>query len=341
MNGIERIKAAISFQKQDHVPVMPQVFGHAAILSAVTLDDYIRDGDLLARCQLNAQEFYGYDAVFALMDVYVESEAMGSVLVYQADRYPTVKAYAADVSGLNNLTVPDPYRDGRMPELIKAAAYLRREVGNNVLVVGCVLGPMTLAVQLLGMEKAIYLAIDEPEQFTRLLDFATSVIIRFGSAQLEAGVHLPVVFDPASSPDVIPPQFFREFILPRLKQVFESFKQAGSAVNWLHTTGPVEPILPFYTQAGVELFNIDYCVSPLNAMQALPQTCLNGNIKPVSFIEKTPAEIKAESSNLIDLFAKRGGFILSSGCEIPPESKPENIAAMVSAARGDGEQCQR
>ncbi len=100
-----------------------------------------------------------------------------------------------------------------MNSIIKAAVILRREVGNDVLVVGCVLGPMTLAVQLLGIEKAIYMAIDEPGQFTQLLDFATSVIIRFGEAQLEAGVHLPIVFEPASTPDVIPPQFFREFIL--------------------------------------------------------------------------------------------------------------------------------
>ncbi|MGA2224726.1 MAG: uroporphyrinogen decarboxylase family protein [Syntrophobacteraceae bacterium] len=33
------------------------------------------------------------------------------------------------------------------------------------------------------------------------------------------------------------------------------------------------------------------------------------------------------------MFSTRGGFILSSGCEIPPGSKPENVAALVCAAR--------
>ncbi len=68
-------------------------------------------------------------------------------------------------------------------------------------------------------------------------------------------------------------------------------------------------------------------------IRALPQTCLNGNIKPLSFVEDTPEEIADQSSQLLRLFADRGGFILSSGCGIPPESKPENIAAMVLAAR--------
>lgn len=35
---------------------------------------------------------------------------------------------------------------------------------------------------------------------------------------------------------------------------------------------------------------------------------------------------------LVKLFSKRGGYILSPGCEIPPEAKPENVAGMVSAA---------
>ena len=83
----------------------------------------------------------------------------------------------------------------------------------------------------------------------------------------------------------------------------------------------------------MDIANFDYSVNPLEAQQAIPQTCLNGNIKSLSFIEKTPEAIAEESSGLLDRFADRGGFILSSGCEIPPESKPENVAAMVLATR--------
>ncbi len=334
MNSLERIKAALNFKQPDRVPVIAQVFGHAAILAGVALGDYARNGELLARCQLQALQFYGYDAVFALMDANVETEATGSILTYRTDQYPVVKSYVlADGTDLNALLLPNPWQAGRMPELLKAVRILRQEVGDSVLVVGCVLGPMTLATQLLGIEAALYLAIDEPEQFAHLLGFATKIAVRFGVAQIEAGAHLPMVFEPSASPDVIPAPFYREFVLPSLNQVFTAFKQAGSAANWLHTAGPVTPILHLYPQARVDLANIDFCVDPLDAMQALPQTCLNGNIKPLAYIEAAPEEIAAESSRLLKLFANRGGFILSSGYEIPPESKPENIAAMVTAAR--------
>lgn len=334
MNSLDRVAAAVRFEPPDRVPVIAQVFGHAATLAGVALGDYVQDGELLARCQMTALERYDYDAVFALMDVNVETEALGSVLSYQKDGYPTVTTYA--LSGnmtLDKLEIPDPHKTGRMPELLKAARQLRRQVGNDVLVVGCVVGPMTLATQLLGMESALYLAADEPEQFTRLLDFATEVVIRFGVAQLEAGVHLPIVFDPSSTPEVIPPQFYRELVLPHLTRVFTAFKQAGSSANWLHTAGSAMPIYPFYPWANVEIANMDFCVDPQEAMEVLPRICLNGNIKPWSFVEATSEEIAAESLLLLEQFADRGGFILSSGCEIPPEAKPENIAAMVSAAR--------
>lgn len=334
MNSLARIKETITFGKPDRIPVIAQVFGHAATLAKVSLEDYVRNGEVAARCQINALKRYDYDAVFALTDVNVETEAVGSKLIYRANYYPDVERHALTrQTNLDSLSVPDPHKAGRMPELLKAARILRQEVGDEVLVVGCVLGPMTLATQLIDIKSSLYLAIDEPERFARLLDFAKDVIICYGLAQLEAGAHLPIVFEPSGSPAVIPYQFFREFVLPRLKEIFAAFKQAGSQANWLHIAGPTESILPFYPQAGVDIANFDFCVAPVDARQAVPQTCLDGNIKPLLFVEGNPEAITDESDALLDIFTGRGGFILSSGCEIPPEAKPENILAMVQAAR--------
>jgi uroporphyrinogen decarboxylase len=334
MNSLERVAAAIALQPTDRVPVIAQVFGHAATLTGEPLDDYVRNGEILARCQVAAWKRYGYDAVFSVMDVNVETEACGSVLRYRKNQYPVIERHALSLeSDWDGLAIPDPEQAGRMPEMLKALGILRRELGRDVLLVGCVLGPFTLAAQLLGLETTLYLAIDEPSRLERLMDFATDVIIGYGKAQLRAGAHLPVVFDPAASPAVIPAAFFREFELPRLTRVFRALSDEGAAANWLHIAGPVQSILPYYTKAGVHIANFDYCVSVAEARNLLPTTCLDGNIKSLSFVEASPADIEAESRELLSGFGDRGGFILSSGCEIPPESRPENIAAMVQAAR--------
>jgi uroporphyrinogen decarboxylase len=334
MNSLERITAAIKMQHVDRVPVIAQIFAHAAVLAGVSINEYVRNGDTLARCQLNALEKYGCDAVFSVMDTSVETEAIGSTLHYYENMYPVVEKHILSPGAdLNSLSVPDPYKSGRMPEMLKALGILRKEIGNETLVVGCVLGPFTLAGQLLGLENTLYLAVDDPELLGRLLDFTTRVIIRFGQAQLEAGAHLPVVFDPSASPAVIPPALFREFELPRLRQIFQALKANGAAASWLHIAGPAAPILSYYREAGVDIANFDYCVSKEEANNMLPTICLDGNIKSLSFVEGNPAEIGRESKILLSFFHDRRGFILSSGCEIPLESRPENIAAMVQTVR--------
>ncbi len=78
--------------------------------------------------------------------------------------------------------------------------------------------------------------------------------------------------------------------------------------------------------------NFDYQVSPEDACGALPGTCLDGNVKSISFCLGSPKEIRAESERLLDAFKERGGFILSSGCEVPPEAKPDCVRALVDAA---------
>jgi uroporphyrinogen decarboxylase len=332
VNSLQRIAAAIHFQETDRVPVIAQVFGHAAGLAGVPLDDYVRDGETLARCQVKALRQYCYDAVFSVMDANVETEAVGSVLRYPRDQYPVIERYAlSQEADWDGLTVPDPKQAGRMPEMLKALAILRHELGDEVLIVGCILGPFTLATQLLGLERTLYLAIDDSPRLASLMDFATDVVIRFGQAQLQAGAHLPMVFDPSASPAVIPPNFFREFELPRLQRVFQALSEAGALANWLHIAGPVVPILPYYAKAGVNIANFDYMVSAAEATSRLPVTCFDGNIKSLLFVEGSPADVETEAANLLHAFRDRRGFILSSGCEIPPEAKPENVAALAKA----------
>jgi uroporphyrinogen decarboxylase len=332
MTGLERILAAVRFEPTDRVAVIPQIFGHAARIAGVPLVEYLTDAAVLARCQLSALERYRHDAVFALLDVNVETEALGSRLRFPKDGYPSVEKYAIErPSAVAALAVPDPSKAGRMPVLLQAARLLRQELGYRVLVAGCVLGPMTLACQLLGAERALFSAVDEPEAFERLLDFAVDVAVRFGQAQLEAGAHLCVVFDPSASPAVVPPALFREILAPRLRRLFQALKGPRGPVTWLHIAGPVEPILPLYPDCGVDIANIDYCVDPGRARAAVPRLCLDGNIRPLAFVDSEPGDITAACRRVLD--GAGAGFILSSGCEIPLEARPECVQALVDSVR--------
>ncbi|HEY8910027.1 MAG TPA: uroporphyrinogen decarboxylase family protein [Desulfosporosinus sp.] len=334
MNSFERLLSTVQFRKPDRQLVIAPVFGHAAVLSNIDLSDYVQTGELLAECQLNALERYQNDAVFAVMDANVETEAAGSILEYRSNMYPMIKHHVLeDIGSFNKLIIPDPYSAGRMPEQLQAVKRLRQELGNDVAVIGCVLGPMSLTGQLLGLEKALFLAVDEPEIFESIMDYATKVIIGFGCAQLNAGAHFIMIFEPTGSPAVIPPGFFRELLVPRLKQIFQSYTTIGSVANYLHIVGPIKPILPYFKEAGVNLANFDYYVGPEEIKSLLPDICLCGNIKSGLFLNSDPAEVKQTAKILVDAFEERRGFILSAGCEIPPEANPKSIEVLAEIAR--------
>ncbi len=334
MNSLERIAATLAFRPTDRVPVVPQVFGHAAVLAGVSLGDYLHDGSLLARCQIAALRHYGYDAVFAFADAGLEAEALGTVLAFPEGHYPQLARPAlAPGDPIASLQVPAPERAGRMPEMLRATRLLRSELDGEVPVVGVVSGPMSLVGQLLGTQAALYLAVDEPPRFEELLDLASATVLRYGQALLAAGAQLALVFEPAGSPAVVPPAFFRELLLSRLGRLMTAFKAAGALACWLHIAGPVEPILRYYPEAGADIANLDYEVDMSAAAHTLPHMCLDGNLRSLAFVLESPEEVTAEAKRLLGPLGRRGGFILSSGCEIPLEAKPENVAALVAAVR--------
>jgi len=330
MKSIDRIRSTLRFEKTDRVPVFSHIFGFASRINNVPLKDYLNNAELLAVCQLEARKRFGYDGVTAFADNSLEAEAIGSKISYRDDAYPHIDEYClTNIHDWNNLSIPDPEKDGRMPVIIKACRILKDEVGEETAVVGTVQGPMTLAGQLLGLEKLIYCIVDHPEDFLKLLNFTTRVMIIFGKALINAGAQVIHIFDPSSSCSVINRPVFSEYILPHLKQAFNEYKDCGDPICWLNITGQTEPILDLFPETGADLFNIDYLVPISTAMQKLPHHCINGNIKPFRFISGEEKVIQREAQELLTETQFRGGFILSPGCEIPLESKISNIEAMI------------
>ena len=63
-----------------------------------------------------------------------------------------------------------------------------------------------------------------------------------------------------------------------------------------------------------------------------------GNVDPSGVMALgTPDQVLAECRRAIEVLGKNGRFILSPGCTLPATTPPENVEAMMEAARTFGQ----
>lgn len=328
---MERLVAALTRRSTDRPCCLPLVFAYAARQAGIKVRDYVGDGEALARAQLSTWRQVGYDALFVYADSMVEAESLGVELRYPADDYPyIIQKYEGKLDAdFWGQTLPDPARQGRMPQLLKAVRIIRQEVGKSVPVVGCVTGPISIAAQLLGLEQMLFLLVDNPEGLRRLFNHIAELVRSFGLALLAAGASVIMVIDPAASQNIIPATVFRDYELPLLKSIFIACKKAGALACWLMITGESRGLLASYPLSGADLVTVDYIVPLDDALALLPHLIVTGNIKPLNFVACTPAEIEEEAKDLLAISQAHARYIPGTGCELPLNSKPENLAAFV------------
>ncbi len=337
MNSTERVFSLLKFLETDHPPVIPELFGVAATLIGETPRNYVRSGEVMAKCQIEAQKMIGHDAVFAVTDLCVEPEAVGCGIVYPADNYPFVKEpVLQNPADFKKLSLPDPRKSGRMPEMLAAVRILKKKMGGRIPVVAGASGPMTIASRIMDIEKMLYMIVDEPDRFREILDYCAELCFIWMSALAAEGADILIMSDPTSSPSVLPAKVYRQFVEASVGSIFARLKQAfPEKFTWYSVAGPLQNNTAIISYAGADITTVDYVVPIEAAMEYSGITAINGNVKPILFLESNPDEIYAEARRLFKAARVRERFILGSGCEIPLYAAAENIKALVRAAEDE------
>ncbi len=331
MNSLERFTETLRWQPTDRCCCLPLVFGYAANIAEIEIKDAISDTEALVSSQLLAQRLFGYDAVYVYGGNAVEIESLGIPLVFPDGDYPYPDP-RYDLKNPDELLakpLPDPVSHGRIPKLLSAAGKLRQEVDGSVPVVGVIAGPFTIAAQVLGLEKLLLLLVDDPDKIQKLLHNVSILSQNFALALLTAGAQVIMIMDPVSSQSIITPGIFRNFSFPLLRGIFKGCRRAGALACWLAITGRTDGFFKLYPDTGADLVTLDYEVSMEKAFSLLPRLVIQGNIRPFDFVERGPGEIRRECLDLLQLAQARPGYILGTGCELPLNSKQENLEAMM------------
>ncbi len=329
-SGKQRISAAFktTFGKEkpriDRIPAYLITGQCNAQLVGATIKQWLLDPGVFVKAQVAACERYKPDIVLMMRDLLTDVEAIGNELRFPENSLCiSTKLVLEEKGNLSNLELPDPRRDGRLPDYLEAVAETKKIVTGSV-VSGVIAGPWTIAVGLRGAEKLLRDVFKDPDYVHELMQFCTQVSINFGDAVSLLGVGLGYSEAPASC-SLISPKIYRTYVFPHHKRIVEHFKQKKMGVG-LHICGYVDPILEDIVKTGVTNISIDAPTDLEKAVQATRgKAVLIGNLQTDLFYSGTRNMMKQAIQDCIDKAPKDSGYILAPGCEVPGIAPPERV----------------
>jgi len=268
------------------------------------------------------------DGIFPFMDLTIEAEALGLGVNFPDNDNPSIRYHC--INTIENLkSIRGMYKgiSGRMPIFLNIIENLAK---NFSLIVGAyVIGPFTLAGELMGLENLCLNLMMKPSLAYKLLDFVTRVIKDYGYALLTAGADIVIILEPSAV--LLSPKQFEEF---SAKYISHLVSDLGTKLM-LHICGNSNHLLKQMSRTGVMGLSLD---SPVNLKETsnivFEDVILMGNLDPVKvFLQSNPEEIAKATRILLEEMKGIRNFILSSGCDIPIDTPLENIEAFMFEAR--------
>jgi MtaA/CmuA family methyltransferase len=311
---------------------MPVVMMLCADQIGVKYGQYVRDYRVLAEAQIETARAFDLDIVSNMSDPAREAADCGAHVEFYEDQPAAIvesDALLADKTRLNNLPVPNPLGGGRMHSAIMALQLMQQRVGDEKAIMGWVEGPCAEGADLRGINALMLDFYDDPDFVHNLFEFVVAMELRYGQAQVDAGADIIGIGDAAAS--LVGPRFYRDYVWPYEKRLVDGLHAMGTRVR-LHICGNTRQMLEDMGRLGCEIVDLDY-LAPVAAARAAmgPDQILLGNINPVAELrDSTPAAVRAAIAACHREAGAR--YIVGAGCEVPRDTAPENVRAMIDYA---------
>ena len=300
-------------------------------LMGISVRDLISDSTLQAQGMKAVADRIPSGAAVSLMDLSVEAECFGATIHVSDDEVPTVVgAIVSDEDEADALEVPQggAARSGLYIDSIRKAVELI--IARPVL--AGVIGPFSLAGRLMDVTEAMVYCYDEPDMVHTVLDKVTTFSIEYCKAYKAAGANGVMIAEPLAG--LLSPALAEEFSHPYVKRIIDAVQDDDFAVFY-HNCGNNVPLMKkgIY-ELGAMGYHFGDAITLVDMFEGAPEDALvMGNVSPsAQFRNGTPETMREETLKVLEACASYKNFVLSSGCDIPPQSSWENIDSFFAAA---------
>ena len=269
-------------------------------------------------------------AALSMMDLSVEAECFGSDIRFSDDEVPTVVGgIVSTKEEAEALRVPE-IGSGRTGVYIEAIRTAKELIKDRPVFAG-VIGPFSLAGRLMDVSNAMIYCYDDPEMVHILLEKVTGFIIEYCKAYKAVGADGVVMAEPLAG--LLSPALADEFSSPYVKRIADAVKDDNFAVVYHNCGGATIKMIDSILSTGCSAYHFGDAIDMREMMPHIPENVVAmGNISPArQFRNGTVESVSEETLNLLQDCSKYPNFVISSGCDIPPLSKWENIDAFFNA----------
>jgi [methyl-Co(III) methanol-specific corrinoid protein]:coenzyme M methyltransferase len=242
--------------------------------------------------------------------------------------YPTIKRKVIHTEDEMGIVVPEGLqKEGRIPLVCEAISLMKKDIGSEVAVGSYVLGPFTLAGQIMELNDLLKLSFKKPDKVGKLLDTLAGAIITVAGEYEKAGVDYITVREMGATSDVLSPRVFKGLILPYLMKIFEKL----TVPSVLHICGKTMDIAPFMMESGARALSIDQKNDVTESRKRLGKDArIFGNYDPYNVLVAGTPELVRET---IRKCINDGVSAVWPGCDIWPTVPAENFNAMMDEVR--------
>ena len=290
-----------------------------------------RTPDVAAQISLMPVDKFGVDGAVLYADIMLPLAGMGIDVEIEPEVGPIIHNPVRTMQAVEALRITDA--EESTPFVLEAIRLVRRELEGKKAIIGFSGAPFTLACYMIeGRPSRDYalakaLMYGQPEVWHALLEKITEVVIRYLTAQVQAGVDVVQLFD--SWVGAISPSVYRRFVLPYSQRIFEAVKQTGAPA--IHFGTDTASLLEAITEAGGDVISVDWRVDLDEAWARIGAARgIQGNLDPTLLLTSWET-VEQGMQDVLRRAGNRPGHIFNLGHGVLAATNPDLLRRLVDA----------